>query len=115
MTLGNRMWRRFVCVSVVLVLVPAGWFVFGLGSAFFAPVIFETVVRMFYLYSFVPSAVFLSYPDVSDKLGIPQTVFGLAVVFLYWFVISVLLGALLGVLRVPICGKKRSSEHGVAR
>jgi len=109
MTLGQRIWCGFVFTSVVLVFVPAGWFLLGLSAAFFAPVIFETAIRTFYVYSFLPSAMFLSYPDVSDKLGIPQTVFGLAVTFIYWFVISLILGALLGVLRVPI-GRKKSSE-----
>ncbi|MCG2659751.1 MAG: hypothetical protein L6437_05850 [Kiritimatiellae bacterium] len=109
MTLGKRMWRGFVFVSVVLVFVPAGWFVFGLGAAFFAPVIFETAFSTFYVYAFLPSAMFLTYPDVSPKLGIPHTLFGLSVTFLYWFVVSLILGALLGVLRVSI-GSKKSSE-----
>jgi hypothetical protein len=110
MTLGHRMWRGFVCVSVVLVFAPAVWFALGLGSTFFAPVMFEMAFSTFYVYSYVPSVLFLSYPDVSGKLGIPQTVFGVAVVFLYWFVISVLIGALLGLLRGLIWTKKKSSE-----
>lgn len=93
-------------MSFVLVFVPAGWFVLGL----LVPGIFETAIRTFYIYSFLPSAMFLSYPDVSNKLGIPQTAFGLAVTFLYWFVISLLLGALLGVLRVPYTRTNKRNE-----
>ncbi len=100
--LGQRIWRGFVFVSVILVFMPAGWFIVGLGSAFFAPVIFEAAIRTFYLYSFLPTAMFLSYPDVSPKMGIPQTLFGLSVTFLYWIVISLICGSFLGVLRFPI-------------
>ena len=109
MTLGQRMWRGFVFTSVLLVFAPAGFFVLGLGSVIFAPIIAETAFSTFYVYSLLPTAVFLTYPDVSPKLGIPQTVFGLAVTFLYWFVISAIFGALLGILRVPIWRKNRRS------
>lgn len=106
------MWSGFVFACVVLVFAPAGWFALGLGAAFFAPVIFEAAFSTFYAYAFLPTALFLTYPDVSPKLGIPQTLFGVAVTFLYWFGVSLLLGALLGIVRVPIRRKNGWSEQG---
>ena len=107
MTFGQRIWQNFVFVSIVLVVVPAGWFVLGFATAFFAPIIFEAAFRTFYIYSFLPSAMFLSSPDVSDKFGIPQTLFGLSVTFLYWLVVSLLLGVLLSVLHITMGRKNK--------
>ena len=106
------MWRGFVFASVVLVFAPAGWFALGLGAAYFAPVIFEAAFRTFYVYAFLPAALFLTYPDVSPEFGIPQTLFGLAVTFLYWLGVALLLGALLGSFWVQIGRKNGWSEQG---
>jgi len=110
MTLGLRIWRGFVAMGIILVILPLIVFLVGLLSVCFAPILFEMVVGMFQIYSFVPSALLLSYPDMSPKFGIPQTLYGISVVFLYWSVIALFVGTLLGVFQVPI-GRARNHNR----
>lgn len=98
-------------MGVILVILPLSVFLIGLLSVYFAPIIFEIAVRLFQVYSFVPSALLLSYPDMSPKLGIPQTFYGVSVVFLYWLIVSLFVGALLGVLQVPIWRMKNHNRQ----
>lgn len=112
MTLGKRMWHGIVFMSMFLVLVPAGVMVLGLASWRFPHYMFlfcPPCLLFSQVYSFLPGAVFNTYHVVDGEWGLPLGFFGIEVVLLYWLTVSVILGALLGVLRVPI-GRKKSSE-----